>query len=406
MKSKKILFTSTFILTFVAGYLFGTKNAVFDYVEGTTGNVEITKVINLYQKTRSEKVDFEQFWSIWKQIKKQHINKDITDVDLFYGAIEGLVTGTNDPHSLYFAPKKAEEFSESLSGKFEGIGAEIGLRDGKLSVVAPLKGSPAEAAGLMAGDFIVSIDDKETYGMSIDEAVNIIRGEGGTNVILSILREEETSLRDITITRKTINIPTVALEMKDDNIAYIRLSYFNQETVKEFSEVVEEIIEKNPMGIVLDMRMNPGGYLDAAIAVASEWVEDGVIVKEVFKDGKEKLHYTIGKHKLAHIPTTVLVDNGTASGSEIVAGALQDYGKAQVIGMQTYGKGSVQSFEVFNDGSALKLTIAEWLTPKERHINDIGIEPNIILEEMVEDIGEGEYKDLGYEKAIELLGNK
>jgi len=405
-KMKKISLAIVLVLVFASGYFFGTSKNVFENVTDDNGNVEITKVMNLYQKTRSDKVDFEQFWDIWKLVKKNYVDtNEVTDVDLFYGALEGLVAGLDDPHSLYLPPSDAEEFATSLSGKFEGIGAEIGVKEDRLLVVAPLKDSPAEKAGLKSGDFIVAINDEETYGLAVDEAVAKIRGEKGTQVVLSILREGKDTIEDFSITRDTINIPTVALEMKENNTAYVRLSYFNQDTASEFNKVVKEIISKNPSGIILDMRMNPGGYLDAAISVASEWVESGTIVKEVFSDDTSKEYPSEGNHRLASISTIVLVDEGTASGSEIVAGALQDYGKATIVGVKTYGKGSVQSFEVFPDGSALKLTVAEWLTPKDRHINKIGIEPDVIVENMFEVKNEatGDVVDHGYEKALELL---
>ncbi|MFH0857264.1 MAG: S41 family peptidase [Candidatus Magasanikbacteria bacterium] len=405
-KMKRLSLAIVLVLVFASGYFLGTSKNVFDNVTDDNGNVEITKVMNLYQKTRSEKVDFDQFWDLWKLVKENYVDTDkVTDVDLFYGALEGLVAGLDDPHSLYLPPSDAEEFATSLSGKFEGIGAEIGVKEDRLLVVAPLKDSPAEKAGLKSGDFIVAIDDEETYGLAVDEAVTKIRGEKGTQVVLSILRDGSETIEDISITRDTINIPTIALEMKENNIAYVRLSYFNQDTASEFNKVVKEIISKNPSGIILDMRMNPGGYLDAAISVASEWVESGTIVKEVFSDDTAKEYPSEGNHRLASIKTIVLVDEGTASGSEIVAGALQDYGKATLVGVKTYGKGSVQSFEVFSDGSALKLTVAEWLTPKDRHINKIGIEPDVIVENMFEVKNEatGDVIDHGYDKAVELL---
>ncbi|MBI5222534.1 MAG: S41 family peptidase, partial [Candidatus Magasanikbacteria bacterium] len=315
-----------------------------------------------------------------------------------------------DPYSMYFPPKQAEEFAEELSGEFEGIGAEIGIKEDQLVIIAPLAGSPAEKAGIKSGDKIYLIDGEETYGLALDKAVSKIRGPKGTAVKLTISHDGFEAVQEVTIVRDKIVVPTVTWEMKDNNIAYLRVSYFNDDTWGQFDKAIKEIKLKSPKGIVLDLRSNPGGYLDTAISVASEWVKSGNIVTEKFSAGMENDHAAIGTHRLVGMPTVVLVDEGSASGSEIVAGALQDYGVAKVIGMKTYGKGSVQDFEAFLDGSALKLTVALWYTPKGRQIDKEGITPDVVLEKMVESAtstaGVIEYKDLGLDKAVELLTPK
>ncbi|OGH72167.1 MAG: hypothetical protein A2921_00905 [Candidatus Magasanikbacteria bacterium RIFCSPLOWO2_01_FULL_43_20b] len=395
--------------SFGAGLFLGKVWQVRDLVSNEKGGVEITKVLNLYSKSRSSSADFEQFWILWNKVKEKYVDQPVDDVKLFYGALEGVVFGLEDPYSVYFPPKQAEEFAEELSGEFSGIGAEIGIKEDQLVVIAPLAGSPAEKAGIKSGDKIYLIDGEETYGLALDKAVAKIRGPKGTPVKLTISHDGLQAVQEITIVRDTIIVPTVVWEVKNKDIAYLRVSYFNDDTWDQFDKAVKEIKLKSPKGIVLDLRSNPGGYLDTAIAVASEWIKSGTVVTEKFSAGRENNHATIGAHRLLGVPTTVLVDGGSASASEIIAGALQDYGAAKIIGRKTYGKGSVQDFEVLPDGSALKLTVARWYTPKDRQIDKEGIVPDVVLESMVESVtstaGVVEYKDLGLEKAIEVLSN-
>lgn len=398
-----------FILVFGGGLFIGRVWTIQKQVVDENGNVEITKVLDLYSKTHGSEVDFEQFWNLWDLVKEKYVVQPVDDTKLFYGAMQGLVAGLDDPYSIYFPPVEAEEFAKDLSGEFDGIGAEIGLRDGQLTVIAPLKSSPAEVAGLKPGDKIFAIDGEDTFGLGLDEAVKKIRGKKGTEVILTITSNGIETLKEVKIIRDTINVPTVEWEMKEDNIVYLRISYFNQDTWEEFDKAVREFLLKSPRGLVLDLRSNPGGYLDTSIAVGSEWINSGLIMKEKFSDEKENTYITRGQHRLSEIKTVVLVDRGSASASEIVAGALQDHGVAQVIGQKTFGKGSVQDFEVLPDGSAIKLTVAKWFTPEGRQIDETGIMPDIIVEEMFtnievnEESGDLDYIDNGLNKALELL---
>ncbi|PJA90454.1 MAG: S41 family peptidase [Candidatus Magasanikbacteria bacterium CG_4_9_14_3_um_filter_32_9] len=399
-----VLITGLFVVIFVLGFFSGKLFTLKTVLSSESGNIEIEKVLNLYSKTRSPNVDFNQFWKIWNTIKEDHVNAEISDVDLFYGSLEGLVASLKDPYSIYFPPKEATEFAKDLAGEFEGIGAEIGIKEDRLIVVAPLAGSPAEKAGLKAQDKVLAIDGEDSTGLNLQEAVMKIRGEKGTPVVLTISRNGYGSLQEVEIIRGVITVPTVIWEMKDDGIAYVRISYFSESTYEEFNKVIQEIMVKLPKGLVLDLRSNPGGYLKTSVEVASEWIEKGPIVLEKFRDGTTDVYDTTGRHRLGELKTVVLVDGGTASGSEIVAGALQDYEKATIIGQQTFGKGSVQDFQALTDGSALKITIAKWFTPLDRGIDGEGIVPDVVLEKMfTETDEENEYKDLGLEKAIEIL---
>lgn len=398
------------IFIFAGGFYVGNMRGLSQSLINESGEVDISKVIDLYSKSRSSEVSFEQYWEIWDKIHAKYVTQPVDDAGLFYGSIQGLVSGLNDPYSIYFPPEKAAEFAKDLSGKFGGIGAEIGLRDGVVTVIAPLKDSPAMNAGLKSGDKILTIDGQDTFELSLDEAINKIRGEQGTEVVLGITTNGFESLKEVRIVRDVINVPTVEWEQKEHEIVYLRISYFNENTWTEFDKAVKEIILQSPRGLILDLRNNPGGYLDASVKVAAEWVDTGVIVSERFNDGKEDTYgANLGKHRLMGIPTVVLIDEGTASGSEIVAGALQDYGVATIIGQTTFGKGSVQEFEILPDGSALKLTVAEWFTPKGRQINEKGIEPDQVIEEMFtqkEGTGgtkEEDFVDNGLNKAMEIL---
>jgi len=413
MKNKKfIYFSISFLAVFclLSGVFIGRIWQVRGLVTNEGGEVKITKVLDLYSQSRSPEVEFEAFWDLWDKVKTKYVEQPVDEVSLFYGAMEGLVNGLNDPYSVFFAPEEARQFARDLSGEaFDGIGAEIGLRDNQLTVIAPLKGSPAEKVGLKSGDKIYAIDGVETYDMTLDEAVSNIRGKRGTEVKLTISHDGLEGLEEVIVVRDTISIPTVEWEVKENDIVYLRVSYFNDDTWGDFDKAVGEILLETPKGIILDLRSNPGGYFDTSVAVVSEWIPSGIVVKEKFSETEESEYSSTGKHRLADLPTVVLIDEGSASGSEIVAGALQDYKLATLVGKTSYGKGSVQEFEILPDGSALKLTVARWFTPLDRQIDEEGIVPDIELEEMFadividEEVGEIDFRDLGVEKALEIL---
>jgi len=383
------------VTSFGSGILVGRGQAV-------SGNgFASTLIYNDHSdNTTDEQVDFNQFWELWKLAKVSYYKQPVEDKDLFYGALHGLLSGLDDPYSVYFDPEEAKAFNESIDGTFEGIGAEIGIKDDQLQIVAPLPDSPATQAGLKSGDRIYLIDETETYKMTVEEAVTLIRGEKGTTVTLTVGRDDVDEVLKLPIVRDKIVINSVEWKIRDDSIVKISISTFNGDTSRLFNQAVNEALSAGVKGLVIDLRSNPGGLLTSAIDVASVWVGYQPIVLEKAQEKTQSFRGSSAP-RLADIPTVVLVNGGSASASEIVAGALQDYGLATVVGSQTFGKGSVQDYHNLVDGSAVKITIAEWLTPEGRSINKTGITPDEEIEITLEDF-ENEY-DPQFEKAIELL---
>lgn len=391
-----------FIISFGLGVLAGRVWYVNKGFNGSGDASSTLQLINVNRSTNpSDSVNFAQFWEVWDRIKSQYVKQPIKDTDMFYGAVQGLVASLGDPYSLYFPPKAADEFTKDLSGELEGIGAEIGVKNDQLMVIAPLPDTPAQKAGLKPGDKILAIDGVSTYGMDANTAVSKIRGKAGTQVKLTITRDGLTKSQEITITRAKINVPSVTFEMKPGNIAYVRILQFNDDANAGFDKAIKQIKANGAKGMVLDLRSNPGGFLDSAVYVASEWIKKGVIVSEKGIDGLNNEHKTQGDHRLAEMKTVVLVDKGSASASEIVSGALQDTKSATLVGEKTFGKGSVQNYETFPDGSALKLTVAEWFTPSGKNINKEGITPDVVMsvDWSKEQVGEDQVLD----KAIQIL---
>ncbi|MFC1622503.1 S41 family peptidase [Patescibacteria group bacterium] len=370
---------------------------------------EYGKVLNKEQVTPdylSSDANFGLFWDVWNKIQNKYIDKPVGETSLLYGALSGLVSALDDPYSIFLPPEPAKEFQDDLKGKFEGIGAEIGVRNNLLTIISPLTDSPAEKAGLRAKDRVVEIDGTTTENMSLNQAVSLIRGDKGSTVVLKVYRESDNLFHEIPIVRDTIHVVSVEWEIKQDNIAYIKITNFNSDTNSRFRQAVNEVLLKNPKGIILDLRNNPGGYLDRAVDIASFWLPAGkVVVQEEFADKQNTQQYLAsGKAELKDYMTIVLVNGGSASASEIVAGALRDHGKAKLIGEKTFGKGSVQSLEELAGGSAIKITVARWLTPNGNQIDVVGLEPDEVVELTVEDYQNE--KDPQLDKAIELMNNE
>lgn len=355
-------------------------------------------------------IDFSPLWKAWNAINEKFVpattTDSVTDEDKLYGTIQGLAGSLGDPYTVFLPPEDSEIFEDDISGNFEGVGMEIGIRDNILTVIAPLKGNPAERAGIRAGDKVVKIDDITTEGMTIDRAVKLIRGEGGTAVLLTILREGESELLEIEVIRGVIQIPTIETELRKDGVFVIKLFNFSAISANLFRESLREFIETGTDKMLLDLRGNPGGFLEAAIDMASWYLPAGkVVVTEDFgENAKPRIHrskgYNIFNDKLK---MAILVNQGSASASEILAGALSQHGKATLVGERTFGKGSVQELVKITPDTSLKITIARWLTPNGASISDGGLTPDVEVELTVEDFEAG--LDPQFDKAVELLIN-
>lgn len=361
-----------------------------------------------FEKPEILDVDFSLFWDAIKKIKEKYVwIDDVEDQDLFYGSIKGLIDSLGDPNSSFFSPEDSKRFEEDLSGKFGGIGAEIGIRDNQLMIIAPLKGTPADEMGLKAGDKIMGIDGESTLGITIEEAVRDIRGEPGDLVVLLILRDEWSEPRDIEIIRDVITIPTLDWEMIDRKkvgnrrVAYIQLYNFGGNATSMFAGAVSNILLEGVDGLILDLRNNSGGYLDASVNIAGWFLKRGeIVVKEEFKLEKNRVFRASGNASLKNIPTVVIVNRGSASASEILAGALRDQNEAILVGEQTFGKGTVQEVLNMKDGSMIKISISEWITPSGKRIEKEGLTPDYEVE-LPEDLDEE--MDYYFEKAVEVL---
>lgn len=354
------------------------------------------------EASTTEELSFNLYWEVWNKLRTEYVNKNkLTDADMFYGSLKGLASSVGDPYTIFMTPQENKEFFEDMSGSFEGIGAELGIKDGIITVVAPIAGMPAEKAGLKAGDKIYSIDGTATLGMSIDEAVRLIRGPKGTKVTLTVIHPNSDKSEDVVIERDVIVIKSVKYELRKDNIAVISIYSFGDDTANLFNDAVKQTLLDNPKGIILDLRNNPGGYLDVAVSIASDWVKEGPIVAEQFSGGKRNEYPSTGSSRLASFPTVVLINGGSASASEILAGALRDYKKATIVGTTSFGKGSVQSIEPLSNGSSLKVTVANWLTPAGDFINEKGIDPDVEVKFTDKDIEDK--NDVQMNKAAELI---
>jgi len=307
---------------------------------------------------------------------KENYNGDLTEAQLLDGLKHGMAEATKDPYTTYFTAEEAKSFESQLNNTFSGIGAELGKTEqGDIQVISPISGMPAEKAGVRAKDVIATINGKSTVGMSVDEAVKSIRGKAGTEVTLQLVRSNKPVT--LTITRQNIQVPSVTTKTLDDGTAYIRISSFSSDTGKLIGDAADKLKQDGVKSIVLDMRNNPGGAVDAAVQVASQWLPQGaVIMQEKRGDVVEQTYQSNGAAKLKDIPTVILVNGGSASASEIVAAALHDNKQGRIIGEKTYGKGVVQRLVNFSDGSELKVTVASWYRPNGKNINHRGIDPD------------------------------
>jgi carboxyl-terminal processing protease len=359
------------------------------------------QIVNL-EVGKPEKLDFSQFWQIWDLVKTKHVNQ-VDEKKLYYGAIEGMVAAVGDPYTVYLTPEESKKFFEDMQGNFQGIGAEIGKKKDKLIIVAPLEGSPAEKAGLLPDDVILEINGEPTDKLSVEEAVSKIRGKAGTQVKLTILRGTENKTREFTITRAEISIKSVTWKyLANNSIIQINISRFADDTVQLINEAFNKAKSKGIKKVILDLRNNPGGFLDAGVSVASFFLpKDTVVVLEQDKDGNRKAIKSDQEPKMLDFQVVILINKGSASASEIVAGALSEQKGIKLIGEKSFGKGSVQEVQQFGDGSSLRITVAKWLTPKGKSISDQGLTPDIPIERTQADIENNEDPQL--DRAIQEL---
>ncbi len=386
----------------------------YGYRQGTQHpDVVVLNGVKNLEKGKETDADFSLFWEAWKTLRAKYVDSDsISDQKLVYGAISGLLGATKDPYSVFMPPTQATDFNQEISGEFGGIGAEIGVRKEQLVVIAPLKGTPAEAAGIKAGDYILKINGTSTAGLSSDEAVRLIRGEKGTKVTLTLYREGWNAEKDVSITRDAIQIPTLDWKMLNDQgkadangkILYIQLYNFYEKAPLLFYEALVNSAGKNPQAVILDLRNNPGGYLDGAVNIAGWFLDRGsVVVSEKFRTNGHDTTSSkaMGLPVFAGTPTVVLINQGSASAAEILAGALHDDRGVKLVGKKSFGKGSVQELVPISSDALIKITVAHWLTPKGTLIDKNGIAPDIAVDISDEDILKG--RDPQLQKAVETI---
>ncbi len=366
-------------------------------------------------------VDFTIFWKAWNTLNEKYVkthglatstlnatttsatSSSVSNQDRVYGAIKGMTESLGDPYTVFFPPQQSKDFEDEISGNFEGVGMEVGVKDNMLTVISAIKGTPAFRAGLQPGDKILKINDTITSGLSIDEAIKLIKGPKGTTVIFTIGRGKDSPIQ-IKVVRDVIDIPTIETTLRPDGVFVIKLFTFTSQSPSLFRNALREFVLSKSNKLVLDLRGNPGGYLDAAVDIASWFLPNGkAVVRESFGPGKEEVvsrsrGYDIFNSNLKFV---ILMNGGSASASEILAGALSEYGKAQLVGTKSFGKGSVQELIKITPDTALKVTIARWLTPNGISISEGGLKPDVTVELTEADFKAG--KDPQLEKAVEMV---
>lgn len=393
-KRKRLIIGALFILTFVFGWILGHQDSQFGRV-GFSPNI-------VGKNSQNQNVDFSIFWRTWELIEKKYDGK-IDYQKLVFGAVKGMVDALGDPYTAFLTPEEANQLSDDLSGVVSGIGAEVGIKNERVTIIAPIDDSPAKKAGLLAGDVITQINGESIQGMDINTAVSKIRGQAGTKVKLLIERKGQP--KEYEITREKVTVKSVKSEIKNNNVGFVSISRFDETTTNELRTVLDGFTQRGIKKVILDLRDNPGGYLDQSVTVASEFIGKGVIVaeKKDVTNAKEMQYKAIpgGKMTGDDIKIVVLINNGSASASEIVAGALKDYKRATLVGEKTFGKGSVQEIESLSQGSKLRVTVAHWYTPNGKNIAKEGIAPDIEVKLTEEDYNAD--KDPQLDKALELL---
>jgi carboxyl-terminal processing protease len=372
-----------FGMAFVSGYLFGRSEpangplAFLDVLQPATARATEDGVLSSDEQQR-----FKIFWETWQIVERDFYDKSQIDHQkLIYGAIKGMVDAVGDPYTVYQTPAQREVSDTDLRGSFDGIGIQVDMKDNRLTVVAPIEGSPAEAAGFRPGDVVLAVDGKSISGKTLNDTVGLIRGRRGTPVTLTVLRPDSPEPVEITVVRAEIKLKSVRARMLDGQVGYLRISSFSASTGTEMANGVKELIGQQVRGIVVDLRNNPGGYLSTSVEAAAQFVDPGtVVLYQQNGNGDRKTYRTEGGGIATELPIVVLVNRGSASASEILAGALRDNGRAVLVGEKTFGKGTVQNVHELSDKSGLRVTTAQWLTPSEQPIQGVGLLPDQVVE--------------------------
>ncbi|MFA6602309.1 MAG: S41 family peptidase [Candidatus Shapirobacteria bacterium] len=356
---------------------------------GYLSGYQSAKTQNTVTAEKTGKLDLNMMWVVKDKLEQMYLDpKKIENKSMVYGAISGLVQSLGDPYTVYLPPADNERSNEDLNGEFGGVGISLGFKDRNLAVVAPMANSPAMRAGLKAGDLILKIIDKEnkvdrdTVGIGLEEAVNLIRGKIGTEVTLKMFREGDVEPFEVKLIRDNIVVPSLELKWvgESENVAWIQLNKFSERIFEEWPTMVEQInAKKNLGGMVLDLRNNPGGYLEASVVVASDLLEKGIVVKQADNKGEKVYEVDKSAGRLTKPKLTILVNGGSASASEILAGALKYYKRGKLVGEKTFGKGTVQQPQDFSDGSGLHVTVAKWLLPDGKNIHGVGVDPDVVV---------------------------
>lgn len=393
------------ILTFTLGWQLGHRDVALQWK-----NYRPTVKVENKEPPQNISVDFKLFWDTWDLVSREYLDKKAVDPSkMFYGAIQGMVAAIGDPYTVFLPPEAQKSSKEELGGSFEGVGIQLGFnKERRLVVVAPLSGTPAAQAGILPEDLIIRIDKKDTTGMSLPDAVRLIRGPKGSKVNLTIYREGEQDTQDVALTRDTIVVKSVEVSYKNTpsgkKVAVIKLSRFGERTQEEWTEAISEVLSASTQAVVLDVRNNPGGFLEGAVFIASEFLDGGEVALQENSQG-ERFAYKVNRQgKLLKLPMVVLINKGSASASEIVSGALQDRKRAKLVGEKSFGKGTVQEAEELPGGTGIHITTAKWLTPNGRWANETeGFEPDVVVEFKPSADEAQKDKDPQLDKALELL---
>lgn len=391
MKSRVILLfvaVLAVVIGFNAGYVFGQSPAapfrVFPatYPTGETGEA------------------FAPFWEVVDLVQSRYYRQPVDNELLVEGAINGLIEALDDPHSLYLSPEAEAAQRGGFEGEIQGIGVEVSEEDGNIVVMSPIDGSPAAEAGLLPGDILREANGQTLTGLSVMEAAQIVRGPRGTEVTLLVERDGETF--EVVVERDVIKISSVRGELLEENLAYVRLSQFGLQTDEELGNVLEELLAQNPEGLILDLRRNPGGGLDTVVEIADEFLPEGEVLVQEFGEGIDREFASREGGLAEDIPMVVLIDEGSASASEVLAGAIRDRGRGVLIGMPSFGKGTVQTWQPLSNGGGLRLTIARWLTPNDTWVHEVGLDPDYLVQLPETDPG-AEFEDTQLQAAIDYL---